>query len=61
MMLGHAIILALGWGWLAFGIHLGASKAWLVGVVPFSAGAIVKSILGAVLMPAIRKLVDNRA
>lgn len=61
MMLGHAIILASGWGWLAFGIHLGASKAWLVGVVPFIAGAIVKSMLGAVLMPAIRKLANNRA
>jgi biotin transport system substrate-specific component len=61
MMLGHAVILTLGWAWLAFGLHLGTSKAWLVGVMPFIAGSVVKSMLGAVLMPAIRRLADKRS
>jgi biotin transport system substrate-specific component len=61
MMLGHAMILALGWAWLAFGLHLGMSKAWLVGVLPFIAGSVVKSALGAVLMPVTRKLADSRS
>jgi biotin transport system substrate-specific component len=61
MMLGHAAILALGWAWLAFGLHLGMGKAWLVGVMPFIAGSVVKSMLGAVLMPATRRLADKRS
>lgn len=61
MMLGHAVILALGWAWLAFGLHLGMGKAWLVGVLPFIAGSVVKSALGAVLMPVTRKLADSRS
>jgi biotin transport system substrate-specific component len=61
MMLGHAVILTLGWAWLAFGLHLGMSKAWLVGVMPFIAGSVVKSMLGAVLMPSIRRLADKRS
>lgn len=61
MMLGHAVILAIGWGWLAFGLHLGMSKAWLVGVLPFVAGSLVKSAFGAALMFATRRLAGNRA
>jgi biotin transport system substrate-specific component len=55
------VILALGWAWLAFGLHLGMGKAWLVGVLPFIAGSVVKSALGAVLMPVTRKLADSRS
>lgn len=56
MAIGHAVILALGFGWLAFGMGLGAERAWLVGVLPFIAASIVKNALGATLVPALRRL-----
>jgi biotin transport system substrate-specific component len=60
MALGHVVILAAGFGWLAFGMKLGIEKAWLVGVVPFLAGSLVKNALGAALVPASRRLLDRR-
>jgi biotin transport system substrate-specific component len=60
MGIGHIVILAAGFAWLAFGIKLGVEKAWLVGVVPFIAASVIKNALGAVLIPAIRRLVDRR-
>ena len=60
MALGHIVILAAGFGWLAFGMKLGAEKAWLVGIVPFLAGSLVKNALGAALVPATRRLFDRR-
>ena len=39
MAIGHIIILAAGFGWLALGMKLGFEKAWLVGVAPFIAGS----------------------
>jgi len=60
MGLGHAIILAAGFGWLALGMKLGFEKAWLVGIVPFIAASLVKNALGAALVPAIRHVIDRR-
>lgn len=60
MAVGHVIILALGFAWLAFGLKLGAEKAWLVGVVPFLAGSLVKNALGALLVPQVMKIVDRK-
>lgn len=60
MAIGHIAILALGFCWLAFGTGLGAERAWLVGVVPFIAGSIVKNALGATLVPALRRLALRR-
>jgi len=60
MAIGHVIILAAGFIWLALGMKLGFEKAWFVGVAPFIAGSVVKSALGATLVPAIRRLVDQR-
>jgi len=60
MGIGHIAILALGVAWLAFGIKLGVEKAWLVGLLPFLPAAVVKNALGAVLVPAVRRLVDRR-
>jgi biotin transport system substrate-specific component len=57
---GHIVILALGFVWLAYGLRLGADKAWLVGVAPFIAASLVKNALGAALVPALRRLVDRR-
>lgn len=55
MAFGHVIILAAGFAWLAGGIGLGVEKAWLVGVAPFIVGSIVKTALGAALLPAARR------
>jgi biotin transport system substrate-specific component len=60
MGIGHVIILAAGFSWLAFGLHLGVEKAWLVGVVPFIAGSLVKNALGTMLMPALHALADRQ-
>jgi biotin transport system substrate-specific component len=61
MGLGHIAILALGFAWLAFGLRLGADKAWLVGVAPFITTSVIKNALGAALVPALRRVVDRRA
>jgi biotin transport system substrate-specific component len=60
MALGHIIILAAGFGWLAFGMKLGAEKAWLIGIAPFVAASLIKNALGATLVPAARRLLDRR-
>ena len=60
MAVGHVVILAAGFGWLAFGLGLGVAKAWQVGLLPFIAGSLVKNALGATLMPAARRLIERR-
>lgn len=55
MTLGHVVILALGFAWLAF--LIGPDKAWLVGVVPFFAATVLKTALGALLLPAVWKAI----
>ncbi len=59
MAVGHVVILAMGWAWLGFGLGLGATKAWVVGVLPFLAGSVVKNALGALLVPQVMRLVDR--
>ncbi len=60
MAFGHMLILAAGFGWLAFGMKLGVEKAWMVGLAPFVAASLIKNALGATLVPAIRRAVDAR-
>lgn len=59
MGVGHIVILAAGFAWLAFGMKLGVEKAWLVGIAPFIAGSLIKNALGAALIPAMRRLLDR--
>lgn len=61
MAIGHVVILGFGFAWLAFGMQLGAGKAWLVGIAPFIAGSLVKNALGTALLPALRHLLDRPA
>ena len=61
MAIGHVLILGAGFAWLAFGMKLGVTKAWMVGIVPFIAASLVKNALGATLVPAIRRLIAPRA
>ncbi|WP_431309638.1 biotin transporter BioY [Bradyrhizobium iriomotense] len=60
MAIGHIVILAMGFAWLAFGIGLGVAKAWQVGIVPFIAASLIKNALGATLMPAARRVARRR-
>jgi biotin transport system substrate-specific component len=60
MGLGHIIMLATGFAWLAVGMNLGFEKAWLVGIAPFIAASLIKNALGAALVPAIRRTLDRR-
>ncbi len=60
MAVGHIVIFVAGFGWLSFGLGLGAAKAWQVGVLPFIAASLVKNALGATLMPAARRIIDRR-
>ena len=53
MTLGHLVIFAAGFAWLA--PMLGAGKAWTVGVVPFGAATVVKTLLAAALAIAARR------
>jgi biotin transport system substrate-specific component len=60
MAIGHIVILAAGFAWLAFGMKLGVEKAWVVGVAPFVVASLIKNALGAALVPAIRRTLDRR-
>jgi len=55
MAVGHAIIFAFGWAWLA--TIVGAEKAFAVGVAPFYAATILKTLLAGVTLPALWMLV----
>lgn len=50
MALGHAVIFAFGFAWLAS--LFGAEKAFVIGVAPFYAATLIKTLLGAALLPA---------
>ena len=58
MTLGHVILFAFGTAWLA---HLmGTEMAWTGGVVPFILGTVVKTLLGALLVPSVWTLIGRR-
>ncbi|RYC31655.1 biotin transporter BioY [Lichenibacterium minor] len=58
MTLGHIVLFAAGYAWLA---HLvGAEAAWTAGVLPFVVGTVVKTLLGALLVPSVWGLVGRR-
>ena len=55
--IGHAVILACGWAWLA--THLGPAKAWTAGVAPFYLATALKSAMAALLVPAVWRAVEG--
>jgi biotin transport system substrate-specific component len=57
MLAGHALILALGAAWLAYGATaLGIEKAFASGILPFLSGSIMKSLLVA---SCVKGLIDR--
>ncbi|MBV1707668.1 MAG: biotin transporter BioY [Hyphomicrobiales bacterium] len=47
MSLGHLVIFAFGYAWLVQ--FVGYDKAWLLGVAPFYAATVIKTLLAALL------------
>lgn len=67
MLVGDAVVFALGFVWLAFlaslasGAHgLGIARAWALGIEPFILADLVKIALAACAVPAVWMLVDKR-
>ncbi|MFI5974896.1 biotin transporter BioY [Streptomyces sp. NPDC051452] len=60
MILGEAIIYAVGVPYLALAAHLSASQAISLGLTPFLIGDALKAALAMGLLPAAWKLVDKR-
>jgi len=58
-LLGHTLILGVGTAYLALAI--GPARALAVGLAPFVLGSVVKSMLGATLSEAVRRLRPTRA
>ena len=59
MIVGHAVILGVGFAWLA--ALLGVEKAIAVGLLPFLATTAVKCALGAVAVPPIWRAFGRKA
>jgi len=57
MSVGHALIFMFGVAWLAQ--LMGIEKAFIVGVLPFWAATIVKTLLGVAVLPLAWKLVSR--
>lgn len=57
MTLGHVVILGFGFAWLT--VLFGADKAWAVGIAPFYAATVFKTLLAAGLVPALWSLVQR--
>jgi biotin transport system substrate-specific component len=58
MLVADAIVLALGFAWLARAA--GAEVAWTAGVVPFLLGVAIKIVIAALLVPAAGGLLGRR-
>lgn len=58
MLVADAIMLAMGFAWLA--TLIGAEKAWTFGVVPFIVPDLIKVALAAALVPAVWSLLPKR-
>ena len=59
MLAADAIMLAMGFAWLA--TLIGVEKAWLGGVVPFIVPDLIKVALAAALVPAVWSLLPKRS
>lgn len=57
LLVGDAIMMVLGFGWLA--MLIGADKAWTFGVAPFILPDLIKVALAACLVPAIWQVIAH--
>ena len=59
MVVADAVMLALGFAWLA--TLIGADKAWTFGVAPFLVPDLIKVALAAAIVPAVWSLLPRKA
>lgn len=59
MFLGHALVFVFGVSWLT--VLFGFDKAFAVGVAPFWAATLLKTLLGAAVMQAAWRVVERRS
>lgn len=57
MSLGHLVILAFGWAWLA--TLIGPAQAYALGVAPFYAATIAKTVLAVLALPLAWRLIQR--
>jgi biotin transport system substrate-specific component len=57
MAIGHVIVFAFGFAWLA--TLIGTNKAWIGGVAPFWAATLFKTVLGLITLPLAWKLTQK--
>jgi len=55
VLVAHAVVLGVGWAWLAR--QIGAASAWENGVAPFWIGAVAKTVLVTAVVVAARRRV----
>src|SRR5215212_2875969 len=60
MAVGHVVIFALGFAWLAQLFQFDVGRAWAAGVAPFYAATVLKTALAAALMQAGWRLLGRR-
>lgn len=58
MLVAEAVMMALGFGWLA-GL-IGAEKSWMFGVAPFIVPDVIKVALAATVVPAVWALIPSK-
>jgi biotin transport system substrate-specific component len=58
MLAANAVMLAMGFAWLA--MLIGADKAWTFGVAPFIVPDLIKVALASALVPAVWSLLPKR-
>lgn len=58
MLAANAVMLTMGFAWLA--VLIGAEKAWAFGVVPFIVSDLIKVALAAAVVPAVWSLLPKR-
>jgi biotin transporter BioY len=58
MLLGNIVIYVFGLPWLA--MFIGAQKAWMVGLVPFIPGDLLKLVLATGLLPLAWRIAPHR-
>jgi biotin transport system substrate-specific component len=57
MLAAMLVIYAGGWSWLA--VHLGASRAFAMGIGPFLVADMIKIAIAASLLPSAQRLVSR--
>ena len=56
MLAGNVVVYLVGASWLAMDLHVSAAKAFALGVRPFVASDLLKTVIAAVALPSVWRL-----